>query len=233
MSSSKPLSNKLLAALPAQERQAVLDVCGTVELRAGDTLHLPGERIRHVHFPIDCVVSVRVTADGNDGLEVGMVGNEGLYGALAGLGATRSPLAASVQCAGRAFRIRADDFMRLLSECPALRERTNQFIVAIISQLAQTAYCTCYHVLEARVARWLLMTHDRVHANPFRLTHELLSEMLGVRRSGVSVAAASLQAQQLISYNRGMITVINRKGLEQASCECYLRVREAYRPLMA
>lgn len=228
-SSLNPRSNSLLDALPADERRQVLDQCTAVDHECGDVLNEPGETLRHVHFPLDCIITIHVTEDGHDRLEVGMVGNEGFYGAPIALGVSKSPLRATVQGSGTSFRMKAAEFDEALQMCPSLRPQVNRYIHVIMSQLAQTAYCAGYHVLEARVARWLLMTHDRSSGDEFRLTHELLAEMLGVRRSGVSIAASSLQERRLISYNRGQIVVTDRLGLERAACGCYVLSEDMYR----
>jgi CRP-like cAMP-binding protein len=157
-----------------------------------------------------------------------MVGNEGMLGIPLMLGVDISPLHALVQGSGRALRMDVALFRRELKNCPSLERELKLYAYVLMSQLAQTAACTRFHVVEARLARWLLMTQDRVHGNSFHLTHEFLGHMLGVRRVGVTKAATSLQRQALISYNRGEITVLDRTGLEAASCGCYHADQNTY-----
>lgn len=228
MATAKPNLNQLLSVLPSNERRSILTVCSTEEVTLGDVLNEPGDQTRNVYFPLSAILSAQVTVDGNDCLEVGLIGSEGFYGGSLSLGVERAPLRATVQYTGLVFRMRASDFRDALEESTVLRSAVGRYQHVFLGQLAQTAYCTCYHVLEARVARWMLMMHDRANSDRFRLTHELLAEMLGVRRSGVSVAAAALQERGLISYNRGVVTVANRRGLETAACECYRHAEQFY-----
>lgn len=228
MSTVLKQSNFLLAALPATEREDVFERCETIEIAFGTVIVEPGQKIRHVYFPQSGFVSLLATVDGNTSLEVGLIGREGMFGIPLALGVSVSPLRATVQGAGTAMRMSADDFRIVLKASPGLQRILNLYLHVLISQLAQVAVCTCFHVAEARLARWMLMAHDRAQSNTFTLTHELLSEMLGVRRAGVSTAAASLQESGFIRYNRGVINVVNRAGLEDASCECYVASENMY-----
>ena len=229
MPSAESVSNRLVVALPARERDAVLTRCTTVELSFGEIITDPGKRIRHVYFPRTGFVSMLAFVDERTSLEVGLIGNEGMLGMPLALGVNVSSLRAIVQGAGTALRMKASDFETVLNGSPAFRSILNRYAHVLISQLAQVAACTCFHVIEARLARWMLMTHDRAHADRFHLTHELMAEMLGVRRAGVSTAAAALQTRSLISYNRGDITVLDRGGLEAAACACYQASENMYR----
>ena len=223
-----PVLNRLLGSLPRPARQRMLQRCEPVELAFGTILSEPGEHIRHVYFPTGGFISLIAALADQASLEVGLIGNEGMHGVSLALGVDTSPMRALVQGSGSALRMPAAVFRGELERSPTLRRHLDRYVYVLLAQLAQTAACTCFHVLEARLARWLLMTHDRAHADHFYLTHALLSNMLGVRRSGVTRAAGALQRRKLIHYSRGDVTVLDRKGLEKASCECYAAVIADY-----
>ncbi len=220
--------NRLLEALPSTDRSRLLAECETVELVFTEVLYTPGERLKHVYFPMRCFISLIMPIDESASLEVGLVGNEGMFGVPLALGVDISPMRAVVQGAGSALRMDAASFCRELGRGPALQREIDRYVFVQLSQLAQTAACTRFHVVEARLARWLLMTQDRAHAATFNITHEFLALMLGVRRVGVTKAASSLQEQRLIHYSRGNITVLDRRGLKAASCGCYKADRDSY-----
>ena len=220
--------NRLLEALPGSDLRRVVAQCETVELAFADLLYAPRERLKHVYFPSTSFISLIMPVDDTAFLEVGLVGNEGMFGIPLALGVDVSPMRAVVQGAGSALRMDAVPFCRELRRNAALQREVDRYVFVHMSQLAQTAACTRYHVVEARLARWLLMTQDRAHSNTFHITQEYLAFMLGVRRVGVTKAAGSLQKRSLIHYSRGNITVLDRRGLKAASCGCYSADRDSY-----
>ncbi len=225
--------NLLLAALPAADRMKLIGDHPPIDLGFSETLSEPGDRIRHVYFPIDSFVSLITPGEERAQLEIGLVGNEGMLGVPLLLGVNISPLRALVQGAGRAWRVDAATFARELASNAATRELLNRYLYVFLSQLMQTATCTRFHLVEARLARWLLMTHDCAHVDHFHLTHNFLADMLGVQRGAVTLAAGRLQRRNLIRYTRGEISVLDRGGLEAASCECYGAVIDDYARLFA
>jgi CRP-like cAMP-binding protein len=223
-----PTGNGLLDALPESDLRRMLAGCVTVELVFADVLYTPAERLSHVYFPTKSFISLIMPIDASSSLEVGLIGNEGMFGIPLVLGVDVSPVRAVVQGAGSALRMDAPDFCRELGRSPALQREMDRYVFVRLSQFAQTAGCTRFHVVESRLARWLLMTQDRAHADNFHITQEFLALMLGVRRVGVTKAASSLQKRNLIHYSRGDITVRDRRGLKAASCGCYKADRESY-----
>jgi CRP-like cAMP-binding protein len=219
------LPNRLLASLPAQDYERLRDGLEPVTLTCGDVLYEPGRLMQHVYFPNDCVVSLLTVVAGHRALEVGLVGREGMVGSRLALGITQSSVRALVYGTGSAMRMSATRFMKVFRESPALQRTLLRFTDTLMTQVSQTAACNCFHVVEERLARWLLMTRERLPTAEFHLTHEFLADMLGVRRVGVTTAASSLQRQKLIRYRRGNIRIIDQKGLEAAACDCYQHVR--------
>lgn len=210
----------------------MLSSCDEVDLTFGGVLFEQGERIRHVYFPVDGFISQLVPVDGRMNLEVELVGNEGMLGVAAVLGINIAPLQALVQGSGSCWRMSVGNFRREIEASRALRRELHRYIYVLMVQLSQSAACLSFHVLDARLARWLLMTHDRAPSDEFYLTHEFLAQMLGVRRVGVTTAAGLLQRRGLLSYNRGTITILDRTGLEAASCSCYQASRNAYERML-
>lgn len=228
-----PRENRLLACLPRAQREELSARCERVELTFADVLCEQDDRIRHVYFPTDGFVSLISSMDERSRLEVGLVGFEGMVGASVALGVYRAPLRALVQGAGSALRLSAAQFAAELENLPVLQRATSRYVYVLMSQLAQTAACTRYHLVEARLARWLLMTRDRAGSDHFLLTHEFIAYMLGVRRAGITRAASALQKRKLIRYSRGSITILNGRGLEAVSCGCYATTRKTYLRMMA
>ena len=218
-------ANHVLAALPRPAYRRMLTGLKTVQLNYGQVLYEPEGRIHHVYFPVDSLVSLLTAVDKSRTLEVGMVGNEGMVGMPMALGFGISAVRALVQGSGTAMRMTAKRFHREFSRNPLLQRALFRYTHLLMAQVSQTAACNRFHEAEARLARWLLMTSDRLHADKFLLTHEFLAHMLGVRRVGITNAAGILQRKKLIEYSRGNIWILARKALEAASCPCYRIVR--------
>jgi CRP-like cAMP-binding protein len=223
-----PYGNQLLTALPSAERQRLTALCEPIELTFGQVLCEQGARVRHVYFPSGGFISLISALDGRPRLEVGLVGSEGMLGVSLLLGVHVAPLRALVQGTGSALRMEAARFSDELKRNPALQRALNSYVYVLMSQLAQMAACTRFHVVEARLARWLLMTRDRARSDEFYLTQEFIAYMLGVRRVGISRAARALRKRKLIRYTRGRMTILDGRALEAASCGCYAVARDLY-----
>jgi len=223
-----PVANSLLAALPRIECRHLIDDAEQVALTYGEVLYEPGDRIRYVYFPNDSLVSLLTLVDRHQALEVGLIGREGMVGISVALETDISPVRALVQGSGTAMRMKAAPFLKKLRQSHALQRELHRYTYTLMAQITQTAACNRFHVVEARLARWLLMTHDRMQSSPFRLTQEFLAQMLGVRRVGVTRAARTLQQNGLISYSRGNITILDRVGLQAAACSCYAIVKDMH-----
>jgi CRP-like cAMP-binding protein len=222
------IPNSLLAALPRKSYQQLLPGLSPVMLVFGEVLYEPGKPIREVYFPGECLVSLLTPVDGHLALEVGLVGREGMVGIPLALGIDASAVRALVQGAGPALKMGAARFRTELRASPPLQRELYRYVHTLMAQISQTAACNRFHVVEARLARWLLMTRDRVCSGEFRMTQEFLSHMLGVRRVGVTEAASALQRQKLIEYSRGNIRILDDRGLEAACCSCYAIVKDMH-----
>jgi CRP-like cAMP-binding protein len=215
------IANSLLAALPRDDYRRLLGELAEVTLTSREVLYEPGERIGHVYFPNEGQVSLWMVMADRKALEVGLIGHEGMVGVPLAQGVEVSPVRAVVQGSGRALRMDAASFRKALGRSRPLRYEVSRYAYAELSQARQIAVCARFHEVEARLAFRLLMARDSVRADKFHLTHEFLAEMLGIRRVGVTNAATALQRRKLISYSRGNIRILDRKGLETAACECY------------
>lgn len=229
MRNPKGLKNSVLASLPRQQFARLQAALEPVSLKFGQVLYEPGKAIRDVYFPIDCLISLLTAVDKRRSLEVGMVGNEGMAGMPFILGMGVSGVRALVQGGGEALRMGAVPFRIEFDNNPALQAALYRYMYALMAQISQTAACNRFHEVEPRLARWLLMTRDRVMSDEFLLTHEFLAHMLGMRREGVTEAASMFKYRKLIRYERGKIKILDLKGLQAASCPCYQIVQRAFK----
>lgn len=220
-----PIANRLLAALTRAEYQRLETHLESVLLEFGQVLYEANAPIVYVYFPNDSLVSLLTLVDAHSALEVGMVGPEGMLGTALALGEGMSPVRALVQGKGSAMRMKAAPFLRGFRQGLSLQREVLAYTHFLMSQIAQTAACNRFHVIEERLARWLLMTRDRLGSDHFFLTQDFLSNMLGVRRVGVTNAAHALRKQHLIDYSRGHMEIINGHGLEAVACSCYEMVK--------
>jgi CRP-like cAMP-binding protein len=220
-----PGVNRLLATLTTKEYKRLLPTMKTVSLVLGEVLYEPGAAIKHVYFPNDSIISLISELSKTSQLEVGMVGNEGMAGLAVFMGVNSSSTRALVQGAGTAMRMSSAAVRTEANRLGNLHHLLHRYSHSLLAQVSQSSACNRFHLVNARLARWLLMTKDRLGTEEFPLTQEFLANMLGVRREGVSKAAGALQADKLISYSRGMITILNRRGLEAKACECYAIIK--------
>lgn len=223
-----PDTNQLIDQLPADAAQLLLAACLEVDLEFDQVLADAGGPIIQVLFPTTAIISVMAEVDGHKPLEMNMIGHEGMLGASLALGVNRHPMQAVVQSSGAALQVSATRFRRLLTNSPALKSIVDGYLFVLAEQLAQNAACNAFHEVAARLARWLLTMDDRARGQPLMLTHLFLANMLGVRRSAVTIAAGKLQEKQFIRYARGRIQVLSRAGLESVACDCYPANLAAY-----
>ena len=215
------ITNLLIESLPTEVQNKLLKRCTLVDWTFGDIVGEVDQIYEHVYFPVTGFISLLTQADDYPPLEMGLVGNEGMLGVRRVLGVDYASMQSVVQGTGTALSMTAEQFQRSLRDCPGLSTLLMRYIHVLKQQLVMAGACLHFHEIEARLARWLLMTQDRSHGDSFYLTHVFLASMLGVRRSGVSIAAESLKNRDLIAYARGNIKILDRKGLEAASCRCY------------
>ncbi|SHH07705.1 Crp/Fnr family transcriptional regulator [Massilia sp. CF038] len=222
-----PACNQLLAALPPADLHHLSSLLEQVQVDVGEVLSEPSAPLRYIYFPHDSLISLLGVAEGRMTLEVGLVGREGMLGATVALGHDVSQVRAIVQRAGRASRMDSAQFRTEFARNPSLQRVLYRYTDTLLAQAIQIAVCSRFHVLEARLARSLLITRDRLQSDKFHLTHEFLAHALGVRRVGVTKAASALQQQGLIIYSRGNIEILDVPGLAAASCKCYEIVKDA------
>ncbi len=222
---SRRSNNALINVLPRTLRDGVLKACEPFELIFGEILCDAERPYRHAYFPDSGLISLLSTLRGHNPLEMALIGREGMLGESLVLGVRTAPMRAVVQGPGAALRMPAAKLKNMLHTSPALQKVLNRYLYLRLVELSLTGACTRFHHIEQRLARWLLLTHDRTQGDQFRLTHEYLADMLGVRRSGITVAAGELQTRELISYSRGEIRILDRAGLEAASCGCYAAMK--------
>lgn len=230
--SQTPQLNHLLAALPAAEREHIYPHLQLVEMPLGKIVYEPGDVLRYAFFPTDCIVSLLYVLEDGASTEISIVGNDGLIGLTLFMGGGTSPRRAVVQSGGHAYRLLGQTLRDAFHRNATIRLLLLRYTQALITQMAQTVVCNRHHSLDQQLCRWLLLSLDRLPSNQLTVTHELIANMLGVRREGVTVAIGKLQALGAISHSRGHITVLDRPALESLSCECYAVVkREADRLL--
>jgi CRP-like cAMP-binding protein len=217
--------NRLLAALSDSEYQRLVPHLNFIPLSLGQVLYEAEEPITQVYFPNNSLVSLVITTENGSTVEVGIVGNEGMVGIPVILGTNTTTTSGIVQMAGSAMQMNADILNIEFERGGTLQKLLLRYVQALHTQVSQTAVCNRLHTLEARLARWLLIVSDRIQSDKLPLTQEYISHMLGVRRSGVTVAAGTLSNQGIIRYSRGQITILNREGLEATSCECYRAIK--------
>ncbi|MDQ3802908.1 MAG: Crp/Fnr family transcriptional regulator [Acidobacteriota bacterium] len=221
-----PAMNRLLAALPKKEYQRLLPELEQVTMPFAEVIYEPGDRIRHVYFPNESIVSLLAEVRDCSTLEIGLIGNEGMAGISVFMGVGTSPHRAIVQGVGTASRMKASVLRKESGRIGSLHRLLHLYAHSLLTQVSRSAACNRFHEVDARLARWLLMTGDRLGADEFRLTQDFISNMLGVRREGVNKAAGALQKDELINYSRGWIKILNRTGLEAVSCECYRMMKD-------
>jgi CRP-like cAMP-binding protein len=217
--------NRLLAALPAEVLDRLRPALEPVRLALGQVIYEPDEVLSHVYFPTTAIVSLLYTMENGTSAEMGIVGRDGVLGIAVFMGGDTTPNRAVVQSAGDAFRLGLKVFRDEFRRFTELHRQLLLYTQSLLTQMAQTAVCNRLHSIEQQLCRWLLLSHDRLESDDLFMTQELIANMLGVRREGVSVAAHNLQEAGLIRYRRGHITIVDRRGLERAVCECYQVVK--------
>jgi CRP-like cAMP-binding protein len=228
-----PNHNHLLAALPAAEFERLSPHLELVAMPLGDVLYESGERLDHVYFPTTCIVSLLYVLENGASAEIAVVGNEGILGISLFMGGETTPSRAIVQSGGVGYRLKAPLLKQEFNRAGPVLRLLLRYTQALITQMTQTAVCNRHHSVEQQLCRWLLLSIDRLPSNTLKMTQELIANMLGVRREGVTEAAGNLQRAGLIRYNRGRIDVLDRPGLENAVCECYAVVKAEFGRLLA
>ncbi len=216
-----PSGNKMLAALPAKEYRRLANKLEPFDLKFGEIIYAPDDNMKDVYFPNSGIVSFLTTIEERSTLEVGLVGNEGMVGLSAFLGTTKSPNSAVVRATGIAWKMKAADFLKECRENISLLRVVHRYTHLLLTQISLVGACNRFHPIIKRLTCWLLMTSDRLGTDKFHITQEFISNMLGVRREAIAIAAASMQEKQLISYSRGNLSILNRVSLEEFACKCY------------
>ena len=227
-----PRQNHLLAVLPASEGERLFPHLEPVPLPLGEALYESGGRLNHVYFPTTAIVSLLYVMENGASAEIAVVGNEGIVGIALFMGGETMPNRAVVQSAGHGYRLKGHILTQEFDRSGTLQHLLLRYTLALLTQMAQTAVCNRHHSVDQQLCRWLLLSLDRLPVNELRMTQELIANMLGVRREGVTEAAGKLQSAGLIRYNRGHITVLDRPGLEARVCECYEVVRKEFSRLL-
>ena len=229
---SSPHQNHLIDALPASDYERVVAHMELIAMQLGDVLYESGAKLQYVYFPTTCIISLLYVMEDGASAEIAVVGNEGILGISLFMGGNTTPSRAIVQSAGHAFRLKADLLKHEFERYGPTMHLLLRYTQALITQMAQTAVCNRHHSVDQQLCRWLLLSLDRLASNELSMTQELIANMLGVRREGVTEAAGKLQDAGLIHYRRGRITVLDRPGLEKRSCECYEVVRTEFDRLL-
>lgn len=232
VNADEALKNYLLAALPESEFRRIKPSLDLVSFELGDVLYESGDKLDHVYFPTGSIVSLLYIMENGATAEIGVVGNDGVVGIALFMGGDTTPNRAIIQSAGSAFKMKARDVKAEFARGGAFQQMLLRYTQALITQISQTAVCNRLHPIEQQLCRWLLLSHDRLDSDELVMTHDLISNMLGVRREGITLAAQKLAAKRLIKNLRGTITVIDRQGLEAAVCECYMVVNNEYNRLL-
>jgi CRP-like cAMP-binding protein len=229
----RAVTNTLIDALPRAARNRLLSICEPVDLVSGNIVSGSDSTARHVYFPTGSIISLMTSSKDSPVLEVGMVGSEGMLGLQVVLAAGSVPLQANVRGPGSAWRVATEPFNRELAGSRALQQSLNCYLQVTLLQFTSEARCVRFHQINQRLARWLLMTHDRTHADSFSVTQALMAHLMGVRRVGIAKAAGTLQRKGFIRYVRGVLTIVDRKALESESCSCYETARANYARFMS
>jgi CRP-like cAMP-binding protein len=227
-----PSQNHLLAALPKDDQARFFQHLELVPMALGEVLYESGAQMRHVYFPTTSIVSLLYVMEDGASAEIAVVGNEGIVGISLFMGGESTPSRAVVQSAGHAYRMRGQLLKDEFHRAGPMQHLLLRYTQALLTQMSQTAVCNRHHSLDQQLCRWLLLSLDRLHSNELVMTQELIANMLGVRREGVTEAAGNLQKAGLIKYQRGHITALDRPGLEARTCECYAVVKREYERLL-
>ena len=226
------IENRLLAALPGEEYERILPHLEPVAFSLGESVYESGDKLKHLYFPTTSIISLLYTMENGASAEIGIVGNDGVVGIALFMGGDTTPNRAIAQSAGGALRMKAEALRNEFIRAAQFQISLLRYTQALITQISQTAVCNRLHPIEQQLCRWLLLSHDRLQSDELKMTQELIANMLGVRREGVTYAAGHLQAEGLIKYARGRITILDRKGLEATVCECYHVVKDEYDRLL-